>query len=291
MNMMIDPAPILSEPTQARDYRRIAAAIRYVLEQRPRQPALDEVAGHVGLSPFHLQRLFKRWAGVSPKQFMGFLTLEHAKTMLRRSEPVLDAALDAGLSGPSRLHDLFVTHEAMTPGEYASQGASLVIRHGVAETPFGSALILVTYRGICGIEFIDGDPGAALAAARAQWPLSRLVADDTAAATVAEHLASESGPNPMRLLLRGTNFQIQVWSALLRIPSGTCISYGEVARRIHQPNASRAVGAALSRNPIAYLVPCHRVLRGTGLFQAYKWSPERRLAILAWEEARSAAVG
>ena len=286
MNFMVD---VSETNSGARDYERVKAAISLIVAARPRHPSLDEVARAVDLSPFHLQRLFKRWAGVSPKQLMGYLTLDHAKAVMRASASVLDAAFDVGLSGPSRLHDLFVTYQAMTPGDYKAQGRDLEIRHGVADTPFGRALILTTPRGICGLEFVDDHKAAALDRARAEWPLSRFVADETAAAAVARDMCGGRRQTPARLLLRGTNFQVQVWAALMRLPPASIVSYGDIAAAIGRPGSGRAVGTALARNPVGYLVPCHRVLRATGLFRNYKWGPERRHAMLAWEAARAAS--
>jgi len=290
MTFMSDPASLQSaaDPLadHSRDYARIAKAIDFIVGERPRHPSLDEVAAHVALSPFHLQRLFKRWAGVSPKQFMSYLTLDHAKAMMRASASVLDVTYDVGLSGPSRLHDLFVTHEAMTPGEYKAQGQNLMIRYGFHDTPFGRALILTTERGICGLDFIDGFDAAALTVAQSQWPLSRFVGDQTATGQIVQQLFDPTAQRtPTQLLLRGTNFQVQVWSALMRIPTGAIVSYGDIARAIGKPSASRAVGEALANNLVAVLVPCHRVLRSTGLFKNYKWAPTRRHALLAWEAA------
>ncbi|MBL8629384.1 MAG: helix-turn-helix domain-containing protein, partial [Rhodospirillaceae bacterium] len=224
-----DIDPLLDE---SRDYARIAKAIDFIVAERPRHPSLDEVAAHVSLSPFHVQRLFKRWAGVSPKQFMSYLTLDHAKAMMRASSSVLDVTYDVGLSGPSRLHDLFVTHEAMTPGEYKAQGANLVISYGFHDTPFGRALILTTPRGICGLDFIDIADDAALQVAQAQWPLSRFVADQAGTETIISQMFDPgfdpgAKRKPAQLLLRGTNFQVQVWSALMRIPAGAIVSYGD----------------------------------------------------------------
>jgi AraC family transcriptional regulator of adaptative response/methylated-DNA-[protein]-cysteine methyltransferase len=291
MTFMSKPSSILmpdNDPLSdaSRDYARIAKAIDFIIGERPRHPSLDEVAAHVALSPFHLQRLFKRWAGVSPKQFMSYLTLDHAKALMRDSSSVLDVTYDVGLSGPSRLHDLFVTHEAMTPGEYKAQGANLLIRYGFHDTLFGRALLLMTDRGICGLDFLDVDDQTALRVAHEQWPLSRFVADQAGTKAVIDQLFDPTTQRqPTQLLLRGTNFQVQVWSALMRVPSGATVSYGDLATAIGKPNASRAVGEALSHNSVAVLVPCHRVLRSTGLFKAYKWSPTRRHAILAWEAA------
>ncbi|MHB1204449.1 MAG: methylated-DNA--[protein]-cysteine S-methyltransferase [Rhodospirillaceae bacterium] len=273
----------------AKDYSRIAAAIDTMVAAASKSgpaPSLAKLAEQANLSPFHFQRMFKRWAGVSPKQFASYLTLEQAKATLEQSASVLGTAFDVGLSGSSRLHDLFVAVEAMTPGEYKAQGRDLVIRHGVHETPFGPALILVTDRGVCGFDFIGGNEAAALKTARARWPLSCFVPDHAATAAVAANMFSTSGD--MRLLLRGTNFQIQVWSALLRIPPAGISTYGAIAKAIGKPKAVRAVGSALAANPVGYLVPCHRVLRSTGLFKTYRWGATRRHAMLAWEAARQA---
>lgn len=275
-----------SRTVNAADYGRIARAIETMVAAAAdggTPPGLAELAAGAGLSAFHFQRLFKRWAGVSPKQFASFLTLEHAKTTLEQSASVLGAAFDVGLSGSSRLHDLFVAVEAMTPGEYKTQGRDLVIRHGVHDTPFGPALILVTDRGVCGFDFLAGSAARALKDAKARWPLSRFIADEKATAAVAAKMFA--GGKDMRLLLRGTNFQLQVWAALLRIPPASISTYGAVAEAIGKPRAVRAVGSALAANPIGYLVPCHRVLRSTGLFKNYRWGAVRRHAMLAWEAA------
>jgi AraC family transcriptional regulator of adaptative response/methylated-DNA-[protein]-cysteine methyltransferase len=273
----------------AKDYDRVAAAIAAMVAAASKggaAPSLAELSKQADLSPFHFQRMFKRWAGVSPKQFASYLTLEHAKAALEQSTSVLGATFDVGLSGPSRLHDLFVAVEAMTPGEYKSQGRDLVIRHGVHATPFGPALILLTDRGVCGFDFIAGSAAGALRDARARWPLSRFVADPAGTAVVAANMFGASGD--MRLLLRGTNFQIQVWSALLRIAPAQISTYGAIAQAVGKPKAVRAVGSALAANPVGYLVPCHRVLRSTGLFKNYRWGTVRRHLMLAWEAARQA---
>lgn len=292
MDNLISAEREMPRTLNATDYRRIARAIETMVAAAAEggtSPALAELAARAGLSPFHFQRLFKRWAGVSPKQFASFLTLEHAKTTLERSASVLNTAFDVGLSGGSRLHDLFVAVEAMTPGEYKAQGRDLVIRHGLHDTPFGPALILVTDRGVCGFDFIGGSAAQALKDAKARWPLSRFVADDKATATVAAKMFTRTPGRrgDMRLLMRGTNFQLQVWSALLRIPPANISTYGAIAEAIGKPKAVRAVGTALAANPIGYLVPCHRVLRSTGLFKNYRWGASRRHAMLAWEAANN----
>ncbi len=257
------------------------AAISYVLDQRDAQPGLDAIAAEVGLSPFHFQRLFQRWAGVSPKKFLSYITVEHAKARLEESASVLDAALTSGLSGPSRLHDMMVSVEAMTPGEYKRQGQDLEIRHGVAVTPYGDALFLITQRGLCGLEFIDDDLLSLEQAARDRWPLSRFTPDGGAAREMSARIFSARDQIPV--LMKGTPWQTQVWSALLRIPSGSIASYGQIATAVCSKRASRAVGTAVAANHIGYVIPCHRVLRATGLFKRYRWGAPRRWAMLAQE--------
>ena len=246
----------------SRDYQRVEHAIRYLDENASRQPGLEEVSREIGLSPFHAQRLFTRFAGVSPKRFLGLLTVGHAKTLLQDGQSVLDATYEVGLSGPSRLYDLFVTYEAMTPGEYKRQGADLEIRYGLCPTPFGKALVLTTDRGIAGLTFVDGDVREALERAREEWPKSAFVADAKASERAIAPLFDRHADGAPRLLLKGTNFQIKVWSALLRLPPGQLISYGDLAREIGRPNAAQAIGRALSANTLGFIVPCHRVIRG-----------------------------
>lgn len=273
-----------------RDYARIARAIAYINERRLQQPDLSELAEHVGLSLFHFQRLFVRWAGVSPKQFLGYLTVEHAKRLLRDQRSVLDTALEIGLSGPGRLHDLFLTLEAMTPGEYKQRGATMVIRHGVHPTPFGQALILLTERGICGLRFLEpGKEEQGLSQARAEWPSSRFQRDDQGTqAALARALAG--GHGAPSLLVKGTRLQVQVWRALLNIPPGRLVSYGALAETLGYQGAGRAIGTAIGHNPIALLIPCHRVLRANGALTGYRWGAERKAALIAWEAAQRAGV-
>jgi AraC family transcriptional regulator of adaptative response/methylated-DNA-[protein]-cysteine methyltransferase len=273
------------------DYRRIERAIRFLDARVVDQPSLEDVAREIGLSPFHAQRLFTRWAGISPKRFLGLLTVGHAKAALQAGESVLDATYEVGLSGPSRLHDLFTTYEAMTPGEYKQQGAGLVVRYGVHPTPFGTALLLTTERGIAGLSFVDDAPEEAIADARAAWPLSRFVEDRAATGALVARLFDGTGGEPTRLLLKGTNFQVKVWSALLRVPAGRVVSYLDLATAIGQPRAVRAVGNALAHNPVGFVVPCHRVIRATGALGDYRWGHVRRRALLAWEAAQTEAAG
>jgi AraC family transcriptional regulator of adaptative response/methylated-DNA-[protein]-cysteine methyltransferase len=272
------------------DYQRVAEAIHYLETNFQEQPDLDAVAAHLHLSPFHLQRLFTRWAGISPKRFLQFLTTEHAKQLLETAHSVLDASYASGLSSPSRLHDLFVSVEAVTPGEFKNKGEGLEITYGRHATPFGDALLATTQRGICKLAFV-GEEGwqVLLNELQAQWPEASLL--EKAAATqplIDQIFPSEAGngQHSLHLLLRGTNFQIKVWEALLRIPAGGASTYEEVAQWIGQPTASRAVGNAIGANPIAYLIPCHRVIRKSGVIQNYRWGATRKKAMLGWESAR-----
>ncbi len=292
------------------DYARIERAIRFLLDNHRAQPSLAEAAASVNLSPFHFQRLFTRWVGLSPKKFVQYLSLDYAKARLADSCSVLDAAYDAGLSGPSRLHDLFVAHEAVTPGEFKRRGAGLVIRYGFHASPFGECLVLATARGVCGLAFVVdgraraptrsedrvGNPRAAtLADMTARWPRAAFEHDPAATRRLARRAFAprRGGGAPLRLVLYGTPFQIRVWEALLRVPPGALVSYEGVARRIGAPGAARAVGAALARNPIAYLIPCHRAIRKHGAVHDYAWGRPRKLAMIGWEAARAekAATG
>ena len=285
----------------AADYELVAAAIEYLETHHTAQPDLDQVAAPLGVSPAHLQRVFRRWAGISPKRFLQFLTVEHAKELLAQSHSVLDAAYDAGLSSPSRLHDLFVTVEAMTPGEFKAGGAGLTIAYGFHATPFGECLVGVTQRGVCALAFVgaDGRTGE-VDALVARWPNARLVQDETQTAAVAERVfapldmqssaGTPSSRAPIRLLLAGTNFQVKVWEALLRVPPGQVTTYADVATAVGLPSASRAVGSAVGANPVAYLIPCHRVIRKTGAIKDYRWGSTRKKAILGWEAAHTLYV-
>jgi len=277
-----------------RDYQRIERAIVYLSGNFRAQPSLAEVASHVGLSEFHFQRLFGRWVGITPKRFLQFLTKEHAKALLAQSRSVLDAAYDAGLSGPSRLHDLLLSTEAVTPGEYRNAGEGLRIVWGVHPSPFGRCLVAATERGVCALRFVHvsgstrSEADAVEWLARA-WPRATLVPDpgETAALVSRIFAFSAGDPTPLHLHVRGTNFQIKVWEALLRVPAGAVVSYGDIARSIGAPRSTRAVGGAVGGNCILYLIPCHRVIREGGEFGDYRGGAARKKAILAWEAARS----
>ncbi len=264
-------------------YRLVERAIRYIETRAPAQPNLAEVAASVGLSEYHFQRLFSRWAGVSPKRFMQFLTKERAKRLLDESENLLETAYQSGLSSLGRLHDLFIAAEAVTPGQYKSRGAGMTINYAVHPTPFGACLLAVTQRGICHLGFVDGDDGA-LARLAAHWRNATLIEDNALTAPLVRRIFFNADSNaPLRLHLRGTNFQIKVWEALLAIPCGALTTYERLAAHIGNPRALRAVGSAVGDNPIAYLIPCHRVIRKSGEFGNYNYGSARKKAILARE--------
>ena len=270
------------------DYERIAQVIRYLDEHQSEQPDLATLADHIGLSRFHFHRLFSTWAGITPKDFLQCLTLAHAKALLRRGESVLGAALDSGLSGPGRLHDLCVTMEAASPGELKTGGADWTIVAGFADSPFGTCLVGENSRGICHLSFVPSqDRAVAAAAIREDWPHARLHWDDAAASRLVNTMiASSAAPNTqpgLRAIVRGTQFQVRVWRALLTVPKGTLVSYRVLAAAVGHPTAARAVGAAVGRNSLAYLIPCHRVIRGTGALGGYRWGQTRKRAIVAWE--------
>ena len=275
--------------SQSQDYRRVELAIEYIEANLKSQPSLDRIADAVHLSPFHFNRLFKRWAGITPGQFLHFLTLEYAKEQLAAAQNLLDASLEAGLSGPSRLHDLFVTFEAMTPGEFKRLGQGLTLDYGFHETPFGECLMAVTHRGICHLSFVEGpDRAEALSGMQDHWPESRLMENPNRTSQLVSKIFSlqnHHDSRPFHLLLKGTNFQVNVWRALLAIPSGRMVSYENLAAHIGRPKAFRAVANAVAANPLAYLIPCHRVIAKSGRIHKYRWGPTRKKAILGWEAA------
>lgn len=285
----IDMDPIIRqlkdlEPLQ--HYRLIEQAIQYIEANVQQQPELAEIASAVGMSEYHFQRLFTRWAGISPKRFMQFLTKEHAKKLLDRSENLLEATHQTGLSSLGRLHDLFVSTEAVTPGEYKSRGAGVDIHYGIHLTPFGKCLIATTERGICHLGFVDSSEGRAIDNLVEHWQHANMIEDYTATPPLVNRIFLDSQPDaPLKLHLRGTNFQIKVWEALLNIPMGSLTSYEHIAATIGNPRAVRAVGSAVGDNPIAYLIPCHRVIRKSGEFGNYLYGSTRKKAILARELA------
>ncbi|MFY7958595.1 MAG: methylated-DNA--[protein]-cysteine S-methyltransferase [Elsteraceae bacterium] len=270
------------QPTSDSD--PVRAGLEYIAAHADAQPGLDEVAAAVGLSPHHLQRLFRRQAGLSPKKFLQYLTVERAKRALDQSASVLDAAYEAGLSGPGRLHDLFVALEAATPGEYKARGAGMTFRQGVAEGPFGPTLLVWNDRGLAGLAFLtEIERGPALADVARPWSQARLVADDSGAAAMIDRVFAPLDGRPidqLRLLVAGTDFQVKVWEALLRIPLGALVTYEALGRAVGKRGAARAVGNAVGANPVSWLIPCHRVIRRTAVIGHYRWgSPVKRLLI------------
>jgi AraC family transcriptional regulator of adaptative response/methylated-DNA-[protein]-cysteine methyltransferase len=268
-----------------RDYRRIERAIQWIRANAGAQPSVEQMAAAVALSPHHFSRLFRRWAGIPPHQYLRTLTMETAKQRLWTSPDLLSLAQDLGLSGTGRLHDLFVQLEAMSPAEYRRRGKGLTIRFGQADSPFGTAGLALTDRGLCALEFCDGDPAEFEKSLLQRWPGALLERDDRQAGRLARRIFTRK-PRRVPLHIQGTNFQIQVWRALLRVPAGSAISYGGLAESIGRAGASRAVGTAVGSNPTAFLIPCHRVLRSDGGLGGYRWRPQRKAAMLAWENAR-----
>lgn len=271
------------------DYDRIAEAISFITSRVNSQPSLQEIARHLHLSPFHFQRLFSRWAGVTPKRFLQVLTLERAKQLLRESKPLLEVSDALGLSSGSRLYDHFVHLEAVTPGEYKTGGAGLTIEYAVHDSPFGQAFIATTPRGVCSFSFLDGtEIGGHLTALHQKWPHAMLHENRQRTLAVIRTMfgGEKKSDRPVSLHVSGTNFQVSVWKALLQIPAATVASYSQVATAIGHPNSARAVGLAVGANPVAFLIPCHRVIQQSGKLGGYHWGETRKQAIHAWESAR-----
>jgi AraC family transcriptional regulator of adaptative response/methylated-DNA-[protein]-cysteine methyltransferase len=270
------------------DYDKVEKAIYYIEEHTEQQPSLEEVSAHVGLSPYHFQRVFKRWTGVSPKRFLQFLTVENAKRLLDRSASVLDTSYDVGLSGPGRLHDLFVSVESVTPGQFKSGGAGVKIEYGFHQTPFGRALIAIAAGGLTDIKFVQEEgKGKVVQELGKKWPAADMVENPETTGEIARRifggLARSAEDSPIKIWLRGTNFQIKVWQALLKIPEGAIVSYSDVARCIGRADAIRAVANAVGSNPISWLIPCHRVLRNSGAIGGYGGGIARKKIMLARE--------
>lgn len=281
------PAEVISLDQRARDYARMEKALGWLADRWQDRPSLEEAAAAANLSPFHFQRLFTRWAGVSPRQFVAALAHAEARRLLQDGASVLDAALDAGLSGPSRLHDLFIAHEAVTPGEVRRRGEGMRLAWGLAATPFGQGLLALGERGLVGLGFVDGELEAALSDMTGRFPAADWRRDDDAAADMARRVfeAGEAAP----VVLMGTPFQIQVWKALLRIPPGGVATYGQVAAWAGRPGANQATGAAVGANNLSLLIPCHRVIARDGRLTGYHWGLPRKAAMLAMEAARRSA--
>jgi AraC family transcriptional regulator of adaptative response/methylated-DNA-[protein]-cysteine methyltransferase len=275
----------------SKDYSRIAQAIWYMRQHYLSQPDLATVAQQIGLSDHHFQRVFTQWAGISPKRFLQYLTVEYAKSKITQTKSLLDLTVDVGLSSPGRLHDLFVKMEAMSPGEFKSGGAGLTIHYGLHDTPFGDSLIATTSRGICNLFFLEtADRQAAEQILRLDWPNATLIYDSQTTEPFYDLFfdpQSCTDQKSLTLWVKGTNFQIQVWRALLQVPFGEMTTYQTIAKQISRPTASRAVGNAVGSNPISYLIPCHRVIRESGELGGYRWGLERKMAILGWEASHT----
>jgi AraC family transcriptional regulator of adaptative response/methylated-DNA-[protein]-cysteine methyltransferase len=288
----LDLSPARPAPPPADDYARIRDALAFIAAQARRQPRVEEIAAHVGLSPSHLHALFQRWAGITPKAFLQALTIDHARRLLRAEASLLEASLELGLSGPARLHDLFVTQERMTPGEYKAGGLGLDLAYGFHASPFGEALAVAAPRGLAGLGFVDaGGREAALADMRRRWPKAVFRADDQATAPLVRRAFDPAlwrPDQPLRIVLIGSDFDIQVWRALLRLPPGAATTYSGLAAGLGRPRAARAVGGAVGRNPISFVVPCHRVLGKDGALTGYHWGLARKQAIIGWEAGRVA---
>jgi AraC family transcriptional regulator of adaptative response/methylated-DNA-[protein]-cysteine methyltransferase len=289
-----DRVPDLSPLARAAaDYDVVRRAVAFLSEHWRAQPEIEAIAAAVGVSAGELHHLFRRWAGITPKAFLQALTLDHARRLLRDSASVLDATFEVGLSGPGRLHDLFVTHEAMSPGEWKSGGAGLTVSYGFHPSPFGTALVMTTERGLAGLAFADaGEEQAALADMRSRWPKADIVEDRARTAALARRIFDPKlwrPDRPLRVVLIGTDFELRVWEALLDIPMGRATTYSDIAVRLGATKAARAVGAAVGKNPISFVVPCHRVLGKSGDITGYHWGLTRKRAMLGWEAGKIAA--
>lgn len=297
MDMTVWPNPnpppeFPSQPGSLSDYARIRWAIEFLTENWREHPDLDQLAAELGLSPAHCQKLFKRWCGLSPKEFVQAITIDHARALLEGSASVLDTAFEVGLSGPGRLHDLFVDHEAMTPGDYKRRGEGLAMSYGFHPCPFGLAVIVATDRGVCGLGFCDAttaeEGSPALDDLMRRWPAAEFTAAPERTAPIVKSIfaPAQSRGKPLDLVMIGSDFEIRVWDALLKIPAGRACTYSDIARHLGQPKASRAVGAAVGRNPISFVVPCHRVLGKSGNVTGYHWGVTRKRAIIGWEKGQ-----
>ncbi|MCK9550601.1 bifunctional helix-turn-helix domain-containing protein/methylated-DNA--[protein]-cysteine S-methyltransferase [Aquamicrobium sp.] len=288
------PVPVLERDItpQGSDYEIVRQVIEKISLDYRDQPSLEELAADVGETPTGLQKLFTRWAGLSPKGFLQAVTLDHARRLLESGAPLLEASMEVGMSGPARLHDLFVTHEAMSPGAYKNRGEGLTINYGYHVSPFGIALIMVTDRGLAGLSFNDpGDEKAAFDDMAGRWPNATYIEDMAATLPYAQRIFDPSrwrADQPLRVVMIGTDFQVRVWEALLSIPMGTARTYSDLAGQIGEPKASRAVGAACGANPISFVVPCHRALAKSGALTGYHWGLTRKRAILGWEAGQVA---
>jgi AraC family transcriptional regulator, regulatory protein of adaptative response / methylated-DNA-[protein]-cysteine methyltransferase len=291
---MLSPDRISATPLAAAhsDYEMVRRAIAFISEQWRQQPEIDAIAEAAGVSATELHHLFRRWAGLTPKAFLQAVTLNHARALLRDSASVLDASFELGLSGPGRLHDLFVTHEAMSPGEWKSGGEGLVIHYGFHPSPFGTALVMTTERGLAGLAFADpGEDETALADMQRRWPKARYVEHAARTAPLARRIFDQKlwrPDQPLRVVLIGTDWEVRVWETLLKIPMGRLTTYSDIAAKVCTPAAARAVGAAVGKNPVSFVVPCHRVVGKSGALTGYHWGITRKQAMLGWEAGKVA---
>ncbi|HZO47979.1 MAG TPA: bifunctional helix-turn-helix domain-containing protein/methylated-DNA--[protein]-cysteine S-methyltransferase [Xanthobacteraceae bacterium] len=289
---MLSPDRVAFAPMHAAasDYDIVRRAIGFISEQWRKQPEIEEIAHAVGVTATELHHLFRRWSGLTPKAFLQAITLDRARTLLRSSASVLDATYEVGLSGPGRLHDLFVTHEAMSPGEWKAGGDGLTMYYGFHPSPFGTALVIATPRGLAGLSFADpGEEKAALADMQGRWPKARYVEDSARTAPLAQRIFDSTKwqpDQPLRVVLIGTDWEVRVWETLLKIPMGQATTYSDIARKVGSEKASRAVGAAVGKNPVSFVVPCHRVLGKSGKLTGYHWGITRKCAMLGWEAGR-----
>jgi len=293
---MLSPDRIIESSelaTAATDYAIVRRAIAHIRGHWRSQPEVEEIAEAAGVPVSDLHHLFRRWAGLTPKAFLQAITLDHARQLLRDSASILDASYEVGLSGPGRLHDLFVTHEAMSPGEWKAGGEGLTISYGFHPSPFGLALVMATERGLCGLAFADaGEEQAAFDDMSGRWPKARYVEDRDGTAPLAQRIFDPAlwrPDRPLRVILIGTDFEVRVWEALLKIPLGRVTTYSNLAAKVSNPRAARAIGAAVGKNPICFVVPCHRVIGKSGDLTGYHWGLTRKRAILGWEAGRVAA--
>jgi AraC family transcriptional regulator of adaptative response/methylated-DNA-[protein]-cysteine methyltransferase len=286
-----NPMPLAAA---AADYDVVRRAIGHIRGHWREQPEIEAIAEAASVTPTELHHLFRRWAGLTPKAFLQALTLDGARQLLRDSASVLDATYEVGLSGPGRLHDLFVTHEAMSPGEWKTGGEGLTIRFGFHPSPFGSALVMATERGLAGLAFADpGEEPAALADMKARWPRAAYVEDSARTAAVAKRIFDQSqwqADKPLRVVLIGTDWEVRVWEALMQIPMGRLVTYSDIAGKVRSPAAARAVGAAVGKNPVSFVVPCHRVVGKSGELTGYHWGITRKRAMLGWEAGQVGAA-
>jgi AraC family transcriptional regulator, regulatory protein of adaptative response / methylated-DNA-[protein]-cysteine methyltransferase len=273
------------------DYDKVRRTLAFITENWREQPSMEAIADHIGISEPHLHHLFRRWSGLSPKTFLQALTLDHARSLLRDSASILDTAYEVGLSGPGRLHDLFVTHEAMSPGDWKAKGEGLKLNYGFHPSPFGEAIGVATDRGLAGLGFVDnGDRASALADMKQRWPKANFFENDEITAPLVARAFDPSlwkPETPLRVVLIGTDFEVRVWETLLRIPFGGAVTYSTLAERLGKPKAARAIGGAVGRNPISFVVPCHRVIGKSGSLTGYHWGLTRKQAILGWEAGQS----